>query len=336
MSTFSNRLLLLTRTVTSHDWSALRLVATATVLFVGSTAAYTVTSGDTLSEIAIRAGISTSALAEANGLDDPNLIRVGQVLQIPGDAQTGIGEPSSTGPGGTHVVQRGESLSTIAARYGMSAAELAAANGIENPNLVRAGSTLRLDSSPPPTPGTPGGGASGTHTVAPGETLSTIAAHYGVTMTDLIEANGISDPSLIYAGQSLSVPGGGGTAWVCPVPGASYVNDFGYVKPDGRTHEGIDMFAENESVILAPVGGTLRQVEGARAGLQFTLEGDDGITYIGTHLAAWGRSGRVEQGDEIGLVGTTGNARGTSPHLHFEMHHDGVMSPYPTLTQYCG
>lgn len=340
----SSRVTLLARAAGTLDWNRIRLAAMVVGLLASSTAAYTVSTGDTLSGIATRHGISLSALAEANGIANPNLIRIGQRIEIPGEEVTSnTGDSGGRGGGGgrvggTHIVQAGESLSTIATRYGISAAALAAANGIDNPNVLYSGATLRIDDQPPPTPGNGGGGASagGTHTVVAGETLSTIARDYGVSLSELIASNGISDPSLIYAGQQLSVPGGGGTAWTCPVPSASYVNDFGYVKPDGRTHEGIDMFAENESVIYAPVSGKLMQVEGARAGLQFTLEGDDGITYIGAHLAAWGKSGQVQQGDAIGLVGTTGNARGTPPHVHFEMHSNGVMSPYPTLQQYCG
>lgn len=343
VSHISTRLVLLARHARVQDWNQnwhrVRLATAVVALLASTTAAYTVTTGDTLSGIAGRHGISVSTLAEANGIANPNLIRIGQSITIPGEGGGSSGGSSGGGAkvGGTHIVQSGESLSSIAAKYGIPASALASANGINDPNLLFTGATLRIDDKPAPTPGTGSGSSGGgTHTVVAGDTLSTIARQYGVSMSDIIASNGISDPSLIYAGQQLSVPGGGGAAWTCPVPGASYVNDFGYVKPDGRTHEGIDMFAENEAIIYAPVSGKLRQVEGARAGLQFTLEGDDGITYIGAHLAAWGKSGRVQQGDAIGLVGTTGNARGTPPHLHFEMHSNGVMSPYPTLQQYCG
>ena len=330
----TTRVRLLARAAMSQDWTTVKVLGTGVALLLGSTAAYTVSTGDTLSGIAERHGISVSALAEANGIANPNLIRIGQVLDIPGGGSSSSSGGAAPATGGTHVVAAGESLSAIAARYGISTAALAAANGITDLNTIHVGASLRIDDTPPPTPGV-GGSASGTHTVAAGETLSTIAAQYGVAMSDIVSANGISDPSLIYAGQDLAIPGSGGVAWLCPVQNPSFVNDFGYVKPDGRTHMGVDLFAVNESLIVAPVGGTVTHQTGSRAGMQFTLEGDDGITYMGMHLAAWGESGRVEQGTPIGLVGTSGNARGTSPHLHFEMHHDGVMSPYPTLIQYC-
>ncbi|MEO2108351.1 MAG: LysM peptidoglycan-binding domain-containing protein, partial [Actinomycetota bacterium] len=95
---------------------------------------YRVQGGDTLSAIAARHGVSATSLVDANGLDDPDRIVAGTVLVIPG------GE----GPAGGHVVQPGETLSAIAARYGVSTSALAEANGITNPNLIRAGQHLRV------------------------------------------------------------------------------------------------------------------------------------------------------------------------------------------------
>lgn len=95
---------------------------------------YRVQGGDTLSAIAARHGVSAASLVDANGLDDPDRIVAGTVLVIPG------GE----GPAGGHVVQPGETLSAIAARYGVSTSALAEANGITNPNLIRAGQHLRV------------------------------------------------------------------------------------------------------------------------------------------------------------------------------------------------
>ncbi len=149
-------------------------------------------------------------------------------------------------------------------------------------------------------------------------------------------ANDLADPDRIVVGQRLTVPGAAtGPRWQCPVPDGEFINDFGVAKLDGRFHEGVDVFAPRGSLIHAPVGGTIEHVRGKRAGNQFTLHADDGYTYIGTHLESYGPSGRVEKGTPIGTVGTSGNARGTPPHLHLEMHHDGVVNPYPTLQQYC-
>jgi murein DD-endopeptidase MepM/ murein hydrolase activator NlpD len=81
------------------------------------------------------------------------------------------------------------------------------------------------------------------------------------------------------------------------------------------------------------VDGRVEVLSGEVGGLQFRLYGTDGVTYIGTHLDAFGRSGNVTAGEVIGRVGDTGNARGGPTHLHFEIHpNDGDPSnPYPTL-----
>lgn len=310
-------------------------------LVAASGAAYTVRSGDTLSELADRYGVSVSALADANSIRNPNYIVVGQVLTIPGhsggSSAQGPSKPSSSGGGEatTHVVGAGESLTTIAKRYGLSAQQLARANGITDVNKVWAGSLLRIAATPPPKPG--GGSASGgSHTIAAGENLSAIAGTYGTSVAALVKANGLKDANRIVAGQTLKIPGGGGGGgWSCIVPGGRFVNDFGVPKPGGRYHEGIDIFAPRGSLVRAPVSGTITHTQGNRAGLQFVLKGVDGYTYIGTHLDSYGPSGKVSKGEPIGTVGNSGNARGTSPHVHFEMHHGSVVNPYPAVQANC-
>lgn len=106
----------------------------------------------------------------------------------------------STAHAGTHVVKAGETLSSIATRYGTSIESLARTNDIGNINLIVAGERLRV----------PGRTASSPrrHKIQSGETLSSIAARYGTTVTRLARANRIADPNLIVAGRYLKVPGG--------------------------------------------------------------------------------------------------------------------------------
>jgi LysM repeat protein len=112
-------------------------------------------------------------------------------------------------PGPTvHVVQRGETLYSIARRYGVSVGAICAANSIADPSLIYAGQQLVI-------PGTGGSGApappsGGTHVVRPGENLYRIALRYGTTILALAKANGISDPTQIRVGQTLVIPGGAG------------------------------------------------------------------------------------------------------------------------------
>lgn len=321
-----------------------RAGALVVALVAAAGAAYTVRGGDTLSGIALRHGVSVGELAEANHISDPDRIFVGQTLRIPGSGSSsssgGSSSSGSVGSARTHVVAPGESLGTIARRYGLDLRDLARANGITNPNRLMAGVLLRVASTAPPAPGTStGGGSAGTYRIQRGDALSTIARRVGASVTSLVRANGLASADRIYAGQTLKVPGGsggGGSArWSCVVPGGRYVNDFGIAKPSGRHHEGIDVHAPRGTVVRAPVAGTIRYVNGPRGGLQFSLKGADGYTYIGSHMDSYGSNGRVQKGEAIGTVGTTGNARGTSPHLHFEMHHGSVVNPHPTLQKYC-
>lgn len=291
---------------------------------VASGAHYRIEPGDTLSGIAADHGVSMAALASANDIPDPDAIFVGTVLAIPGDV--GDGESGTSGGAGPaiHVVLPGETLGGIARRYGRTVEQLATANGITDGRIL-AGAALRLDGS-----GLVVGGESGSgrHVVAPGETLSGIAARYGVGVAALASANGLADPDRIIAGATLTVPGG----WVCPVAGARYTNDWGLPRSGGRFHEGTDLFAPRGTPVRAPVAGTVRYEKGSIGGHQFRLTAADGTVYIGSHLEGGGTTGSVFPGGVVGSVGTSGNAAGSQPMLHLEILSGGsAHNPYPTL-----
>ena len=99
------------------------------------------------------------------------------------------------------TVKPGETLSDIAARHRVSVSTLMKVNGISDPDLVEAGRTLTL----PGGDGRPrAGGAS--LTVAPGETLSEIAERHGITVSRLMQLNGLSKADHVEAGQKLVMP----------------------------------------------------------------------------------------------------------------------------------
>ncbi|MCW5852223.1 MAG: LysM peptidoglycan-binding domain-containing protein [Anaerolineae bacterium] len=171
----------------------------------GTSCTYTVRAGDTLSTIALRYGTTTAALAQANGLSNPNLIRTGQTLTIPNCS--GPVQPPAPGGCFTYTVRTGDTLSAIALRYGTSIPAIVQANNLSNPNYIRAGQRLVIcagpGSTPPPPPPPPSGR---TYVVRLGDTLSSIALRFGTTPYELARLNGLANANLIYAGQVLRLP----------------------------------------------------------------------------------------------------------------------------------
>ena len=163
---------------------------------------YTVQSGDTLSAIASRYGTTVQELVDMNHLANPNLIYPGETLRIATNSTTHGSETRGTGSI-IYTVQRGNTLSQIAATYGVSVAHIVELNDIENPNLIYPGEKLRITES------------NNTnlnpviqnnfYTVQRGDTLSGIARRYGVSVQYLVNLNGIRNPNLIYPGQMIRV-----------------------------------------------------------------------------------------------------------------------------------
>lgn len=120
-------------------------VATAVPPVAGIPSTHTVQAGETLYSIARLYNITPEELALANNLANVNQLDIGQVLVIPvaGSLPAPGATPPSTGEQ-VHVVQAGENLFRIALRYGMNVNDLAAYNGIANPNFIYVGQVIRI------------------------------------------------------------------------------------------------------------------------------------------------------------------------------------------------
>lgn len=169
--------------------------------------------GENLFRIALSYGLTVDALAEFNNIADVSSIEVGQRLLIPLDVPVEAPLPQ------VHVVQPGESLMSIARTYDLDVDDLLSLNELPDPNTVYVGQTLvigtapaqvetveSVDSSEESAP-TPTNITSAVHVVQRGETLFRIATSYGLTVTELQEANAIADPTRIFSGQELIIPG---------------------------------------------------------------------------------------------------------------------------------
>lgn len=182
--------------------------------------------GETLSSIARRHGVSTKALTQHNGIKNPNSLRIGQTLVIPGKAgsnkksQSGSRSSSSSvaaGGSGSHTIRKGETLSKVARIHGVSVANLLKWNGISDPSKLRIGQQIRLSagggsavasqpssrSKAAPQAIASTGSATRTHTLKRGETLSAVSRRHGVSISRLVELNGIADPTRLAVGQKL-------------------------------------------------------------------------------------------------------------------------------------
>jgi murein DD-endopeptidase MepM/ murein hydrolase activator NlpD len=169
--------------------------------------------GETLFRIALNYGVTVQEMASLNGILDPSNLQVGQRLLVPANVAISPALPQ------THVVQPGETLRSIAEFYNLTTENLVALNDVANPDTIYVGQILNLISIATETPTLPAPTVSVVeppvrpvaapliHTVQPGETLFRIATSYGLTVNDLAGANSISDPTLIYTGQQLMIPG---------------------------------------------------------------------------------------------------------------------------------
>ena len=161
---------------------------------------YIVRAGDTLSSIARRFDTTVDELAEVNNISDPNLIYVGEILKIPTINNSNSKSVSSRQYRNVYVVQRGDTLSSIARRFNTSVDRLVKINNIKNPNLIYPGEVLEIEGS---ISSSDNEEYRRLYVVQKGDTLSSIAEKFKTTEENLIKKNDLKNNNHVYENQVI-------------------------------------------------------------------------------------------------------------------------------------
>jgi LysM repeat protein len=205
--------------VKGESSNPVRTERTATTTAAAAPSEYVVADGDTVSGVAERFGLATAEVLALNGLSWSSLIFPGQRIALPGGTPAGAAashESAVPSDITKHVVAEGETVSSIAAAYGLDVASVLSANGLGPSSLIFPGEAIVL---PPggsaavapaaaaavPEPEPQSGALGDSHVVVDGDTLHDIAGAHGVTVADLDAANGLGGSTLIVPGQVLVI-----------------------------------------------------------------------------------------------------------------------------------
>lgn len=225
----------------------------------------------------------------------------------------------------SYTVQKGDSVSKIAADRSISMDAIIASNGISNARLLREGEVIRI----PNMDGIP-------YTVKRGDSLSKISASLGVPLDAILDANDIQSDT-ISTGQQLFIPGARmrtedlklalGELFIYPIRGrlsSSYGWRNDPISGARRYHAAVDLAAGIGTPIKASMGGRVATVgTNSVYGKYIILSHGNGFQTLYAHLNATSvtQGSYVYQGGKIGEVGSTGYS--TGPHLHFAIYKNG-------------
>lgn len=228
----------------------------------------------------------------------------------------------------SYRVRKGDSLNSIAKRFGLNVDTIVSVNGIKSARSLSSGRSLKI----PNMDGV-------VHTVTRGESLGLLASKYKVSMTQIADCNDLGS-AVITPGQSIFIPGarlstamlrqiyGTTVIWPARGPISSY---FGY-RADPFTgvrsyHSGIDIVVNMGTPVKAAMDGVVAAVGyNASYGNYVILNHGGGLQTLYGHLsrAAVAQGQSVRQGTVIAYSGNTGYS--TGPHLHFGVYKNGVLS----------
>lgn len=230
----------------------------------------------------------------------------------------------------SYTVQQGDTISSVCQKFGLkNISTLIAVNNISNVRSLRSGQKLTVPSLD---------GLN--YTVASGDTIEGLSAKYNVSVEDLLDVNDLAS-SLLQKGQELFIPGAKmdslslrramGEIFVYPITAKwRLTSRFGY-RPDPFTgvkqhHTGIDMACPTGTPVKAAKSGTVSFTGYSNVyGKYVIVTHADGYQTLYGHMSRiTSKKGQiVDQGSQLGLVGSTGYS--TGPHLHLSVYKNGKL-----------
>lgn len=301
-----------------------------------------VQAGDSVGSIAQRYRVPVDTVLGTNSLDG-RYIHVGDRITVPLDQ--GVGGPAEIParlpPGFRwHALQAGETLSTVASRFGIPLNALVGANtDISSLDRLPVGVDLLI----PPGMGT-------VVTLRPGDSIIDVAHEHHVAPYELVRANGLRSPLDIVPGMLVFLPGVQPTAalerlakvreeenrFIWPLHGrlTSYFGPRNLGMGTSSFHRGIDIAAPTGTPIVSMRSGTVTFAGWSTAGygnLVRIRHAEGYETWYGHFSSVAVSVGQaVSQGQVIGRVGSTGIS--TGPHLHLEVRQNGTaIDPFRVL-----
>jgi murein DD-endopeptidase MepM/ murein hydrolase activator NlpD len=223
-----------------------------------------------------------------------------------------------------HRVQRNETISGIAQRFGVSVGAIIASNNISNARRLQEGTNLRI----PNVDGIP-------YQIKSGDSLTRISASFNVPLEVILDINDIKSDNL-KVGETIFIPGGRmndidlrlslGETFMFPLPGSRIITSRFGMRRDPFTgvmqfHNGVDFKANTGTPIMASLDGVVSVVaQNWLYGKYIIMSHSNGYKTLYAHLNSFNvkQGDRVTRGRKIGEVGNTGQS--TGPHLHFGIY----------------